>query len=230
MRLPRQHGAQSQSHADCMLSACAIAPRVRGAEPLHTRRGSQGALRAPCTALTAMPRVCAAGAEAAKNEDCEVTFSGNTHGAAYPDEHLETDVRNRVGIAPADPGWMPHQVPEPWAVPTQRLQPWTRMASRPVLHSALPVLALRSPVCQRSSPRVSSRRWRRAWPPRCSSSPSPAASARAGARRGRRGGARAARSAAPGGSCVIYVRASGGVFTVWRRSCARSRLRAASVE
>lgn len=55
------------------------------------------------------------GMEAAKNEDCEATFSGNTHGSTVPAEHIQNDVRNRVGIAPADPGWMPHQVPEPWA-------------------------------------------------------------------------------------------------------------------
>jgi len=53
--------------------------------------------------------------EAVKNEDCVATFSGNTHGSTVPSEHLENDVRNRVGLAPADPGWMPHQLQEQWA-------------------------------------------------------------------------------------------------------------------
>ncbi len=55
------------------------------------------------------------GAEAAKNDDCEITFSGNTHGADVPAEHLENDVRNRVGVACADPDWSAYQLPEPWA-------------------------------------------------------------------------------------------------------------------
>ena len=55
------------------------------------------------------------GQEAAANDDCEATYSGNTHGTKVPAEHLENDVRNRVGIAAADPGWMPSQLPEPWA-------------------------------------------------------------------------------------------------------------------
>ena len=32
-----------------------------------------------------------------------------------PSEHLENDVRNRVGIAAADPDWAPYQIQEPWA-------------------------------------------------------------------------------------------------------------------
>ena len=55
------------------------------------------------------------GAEAAKNDDCEITFSGNTHGAHVPAEHLENDVRNRIGIASADPAWSAYQLPETWA-------------------------------------------------------------------------------------------------------------------
>ena len=55
------------------------------------------------------------GREAADNDDCEATFSGNTHGSKVPAEHLENDVRNRVGIAAADPGWTPAQLIEPWA-------------------------------------------------------------------------------------------------------------------
>ena len=55
------------------------------------------------------------GAEAAANDDCEATFSGNTHGAVVPSEHLENDVRNRVGVACADPAWSAYQLPEPWA-------------------------------------------------------------------------------------------------------------------
>ena len=32
-----------------------------------------------------------------------------------PSERLENDVRNRVGIAAADPDWTPSQIQEPWA-------------------------------------------------------------------------------------------------------------------
>ena len=49
------------------------------------------------------------------SEDCEAMYSGNTHGSKVPAEHLENDVRNRCGLAAADPGWMPSQLPEPWA-------------------------------------------------------------------------------------------------------------------
>ena len=55
------------------------------------------------------------GEEAVANGDSEATFSGNTHGAKLPAEHLENDVRNRVGIAAADPDWTPAQLLEPWA-------------------------------------------------------------------------------------------------------------------
>ena len=55
------------------------------------------------------------GEEALENDDCEATYSGNTHGSNVPAEHLENDVRNRCGLAAADPGWMPSQLPEPWA-------------------------------------------------------------------------------------------------------------------
>ena len=55
------------------------------------------------------------GEEAIINDDCEATYSGNTHGGRVPAEHIQNDVRNRVGIAAADPGWMPGQLPEPWA-------------------------------------------------------------------------------------------------------------------
>ena len=57
----------------------------------------------------------AVGGALTANDDCEATFSGNTHGAEVPAEHLENDVRNRCGLAPADPDWLPSQVPEPWA-------------------------------------------------------------------------------------------------------------------
>lgn len=53
---------------------------------------------------------------AQRNDDCEVTFSGNTHGSDVPAEHIENDVRNRVGVACADPGWSAYQLPEPWCV------------------------------------------------------------------------------------------------------------------
>ena len=33
------------------------------------------------------------GKEAIENEDCEVTFSGNTHGSTVPAEHIQNDVR-----------------------------------------------------------------------------------------------------------------------------------------
>jgi len=50
-------------------------------------------------------------------------FSGNTHSPANPPlEHLETAVRRRCGIASADPGWMPGQLPFIWSTSTSA---WT---------------------------------------------------------------------------------------------------------
>lgn len=50
--------------------------------------------------------------------DSEAAYSGLTHGANVPSEHLETDVRQRLGIAVADPVWLPTQLQEAW-VPEQ---------------------------------------------------------------------------------------------------------------
>ena len=47
--------------------------------------------------------------------DSEAAYSGLTHGPDVPTEHLETDVRTRMGIAVADPAWRPQQLQEAWA-------------------------------------------------------------------------------------------------------------------
>jgi len=47
--------------------------------------------------------------------DSEAAYSGLTHGGEVPSEHLETDVRTRLGIAAADPDWRPNQLQEAWA-------------------------------------------------------------------------------------------------------------------
>jgi hypothetical protein len=70
------------------------------------------------------------GEEAVANDDCEATYSGNTHGSTAPSEHIENDVRNRVGMAAADPGWSPSQLPEPWA-PEMELRLKRLAVSRP---------------------------------------------------------------------------------------------------
>ena len=52
--------------------------------------------------------------------DSEAAYSGLTHGPDVPTEHLETDVRTRLGIAAADPAWMPKQLQEAWAPETDK--------------------------------------------------------------------------------------------------------------
>ena len=47
--------------------------------------------------------------------DSQAAYSGYTHGGDVPTEHLETDVRTRMGIATADPDWRPKQLQEAWA-------------------------------------------------------------------------------------------------------------------
>ena len=47
--------------------------------------------------------------------DDPVAYSDLTHGSGVPAEHLETDVRTRMGIAVADPAWRPQQLQEAWA-------------------------------------------------------------------------------------------------------------------
>lgn len=47
--------------------------------------------------------------------DSEAAYSGYTHGSNVPTEHLETDVRTRLGIAAGDPDWKPRQLQEAWA-------------------------------------------------------------------------------------------------------------------
>lgn len=56
--------------------------------------------------------------------DSEAAYSGLTHGGgeeAMPTEHLETDLRTRLGIAVADPDWRPAQLQEAWAPENPRL-------------------------------------------------------------------------------------------------------------
>ena len=49
------------------------------------------------------------------NNDCEATYSGCTHSArTQMHEHIETDVRVRLGIAPADADWRDDQCPREW--------------------------------------------------------------------------------------------------------------------
>jgi len=47
-------------------------------------------------------------------DDDEACYSGLTHGMAAPTEHLETDVRTRLGIAKADTDWVPDQLQMQW--------------------------------------------------------------------------------------------------------------------
>ena len=47
--------------------------------------------------------------------DSQAAYSGYTHGSAELTEHLETDLRTRLGIATADPGWQPKQLQQAWA-------------------------------------------------------------------------------------------------------------------
>ena len=47
-------------------------------------------------------------------DDDEAAYSGLTHGMAAPTEHLETDVRTRLGIAKADADWVPDQLQMQW--------------------------------------------------------------------------------------------------------------------
>ena len=56
-------------------------------------------------------------------------YSGGTHGGGsdVPAEHLETDLRTRLGIAAADPDWRPRQLQEAWAAEDPRLA--ARLAS-----------------------------------------------------------------------------------------------------
>ena len=44
-----------------------------------------------------------------------VSSSGNTHGRRVPTEHLQTDLRTRLGIAAADPEWVPSQLHRKWS-------------------------------------------------------------------------------------------------------------------
>ena len=54
--------------------------------------------------------------------DDPIAYSGLTHdGKVVPGEHLETDVRQRMGIAVADPAWRPGQLQEAWAPETPAL-------------------------------------------------------------------------------------------------------------
>ena len=60
------------------------------------------------------------GQAALDSNDCEATYSGNTHHkkqAVF--EHMETDLRSRLDIAPADSEWRDDQLPREW-VPEKR--------------------------------------------------------------------------------------------------------------
>ena len=60
------------------------------------------------------------GKQALDSNDSVVTYSGNTHSKKQTVvEHMETDLRARLSIAPADPGWREDQLPMEW-VPEKR--------------------------------------------------------------------------------------------------------------
>jgi hypothetical protein len=52
--------------------------------------------------------------EAMRHDESSHTYSGLTH-ASERSMHLETNVRTRLGLAPADPDWTPSQLPLVWA-------------------------------------------------------------------------------------------------------------------
>ena len=52
--------------------------------------------------------------EALINDESIHTYSGNTHATANS-VSIETNVRTRLGIAPADPDWTPSQLQKVWA-------------------------------------------------------------------------------------------------------------------
>lgn len=60
------------------------------------------------------------GQTAIDSNDCEATYSGNTHSKkSNVFEHMETDLRSRLDIAPADTEWRDDQCPREW-VPEKR--------------------------------------------------------------------------------------------------------------
>jgi len=60
------------------------------------------------------------GRVALDGNDCEATYSGNTHHKkSFVFEHMETDLRSRLDIAPAEPEWREDQLPREW-VPEKR--------------------------------------------------------------------------------------------------------------
>ena len=60
------------------------------------------------------------GQTAIDSNDCEATYSGNTHSKkSNVFEHMETDLRSRLDIAPADTEWRDDQLPREW-VPEKR--------------------------------------------------------------------------------------------------------------
>lgn len=54
-------------------------------------------------------------------DDDEAAYSGLTHGMSAPTEHLETDVRTRLGIAKADADWVPDQLQMQWLPESEKL-------------------------------------------------------------------------------------------------------------
>ena len=60
------------------------------------------------------------GQVALDGNDCEATYSGNTHHrGSSVFEHMETDLRSRLDIAPAEMEWREDQLPREW-VPEKR--------------------------------------------------------------------------------------------------------------
>ena len=60
------------------------------------------------------------GQQSLDSNDCEQTYSGNTHGRrVFNMEHMETDLRARLEIAPRDAEWRDDQLPREW-VPEKR--------------------------------------------------------------------------------------------------------------
>ena len=70
----------------------------------------------PSQAWTEALRYYPGRAEARANGDSQLCFSGKTHTVTrVPSEHLESDVRTRLGLAKADPEWRPEQLHHTWA-------------------------------------------------------------------------------------------------------------------
>ena len=112
------HSCLTLSH-DCRRTSWRTSTTAPNGAPDNDRKAKESSWLVSQAFIEGL-RYYPTGQTAIDSNDCEATYSGNTHSKrVMAFEHMETDLRSRLDIATADTEWRDDQLPREW-VPEKR--------------------------------------------------------------------------------------------------------------